>query len=289
MSAEPRVRSQSHTHEDRLDRILSAISLFLPQVKVSTFSSLCDTMIAIERSDELSQRPFDLTMARVVKGLAKGTLPRLMLVTSDESDTSASAIIGAYFPGPLWVKNNETVGKQEVETGTSHLLFELQPHFRLMRWNGPQIPLADLFHTDDDMISIEDVEAIDDSSPTSSKSYRIGSAGRQDASLRTKPEAGSATLSSFFPNPEKSDGDDIAWYKNVGKTVNAQEEVGDEKWEVTVTHARIDIFTVSGGVDDTSIKDMMKKRHDPRYTQDPTEPRITGEALTKRIYGFGSD
>lgn len=244
MSAEHRVRS--HTHGDRLDRIVGAISLFLPEVKVSTFGSLCDTMIAMKRSDELSQRPFDLTMARIVKGLAKGTLPPLMLITSAQSDTIASTVIGAYFPGPLWLRNDGAVEKQEVETGTSHLLFQLQPHFRLVRWNGPQIPLTNLFHIDDNMISTADMEAIDKSSPGSSKSYRIGSPGRQDASLRIEPEAGSATLSSLFPNSKKSDSDDVAWYINVGKTANAQEEMDKEFWEVAVTHARIDIFTVSG-------------------------------------------
>lgn len=267
-------------------RILGAISLFVPQPVVSSRSqtTMQDMRIALEKLSHPSQRSDDMTMTRLVKSLVQDPHPYLLLFTGKETVTRPGTAVGAYFPGPLWLRANEGQEKREFKAGTSYLLFQLQPQFRLLRWTSPQIPLTNIIDTDGDAPSIEAVAASDETSSKFSKPYRIGDPERKGPGLHIDPETKSATLS----NSADDDSGEGFWYKDVYIDGDGDRTL-NKNWDATVKLDQLDIFSVSGGIDaNLATRRIIGAKDQTQYMQEATEPKIRGEELTKRIQGFGS-
>ncbi len=81
-----------------------------------------------------------------------------MLFSSDAVATTPKTVIGAYFPDPLDVTitgaENE---KRETRGNTSHLLFQLQPSFRLLRSGKPDVSITDLIKTEGQGVSLAEI------------------------------------------------------------------------------------------------------------------------------------
>jgi hypothetical protein len=276
--------------EDIPGRILGAISLFIPYPRGRSQTTTQDMRIALERPTQPLQRSDDMTVACLVKSLAEDPHPHVVLVTGDETATTEATVLGAYFPGPLWLKPNEGGAgqKREFKAGTAHLLFRLQPQFRLLRWaTSPHIPLTDIINTDDDDAPLlEAIAASDETSPKFSKPYRIGDPDGKSASLRIDPETRSATLTS---NSTDTNGGEVVWYKDVYLDGTSDDKTPTKNWKATVELGQLDIFRVSGGIDENLATGRIVRAKDQAgYMQETTGPKVEGEELRKRIQGFGS-
>lgn len=287
MSADDQMLSQAPDPLGAVpDRILRAIALFIPHPEFSTRTqtTMQDVRIALEKSTQSSQRPDDLTVTRLVKALKNDAHPHLMLLTSDGTTTPAT-VVGAYFPGPLWLEAN---GREmcEFKTGTSHLLFQLEPQFRLLRWTCPDIPLTDIVNTHEEALSLEAIAASDQTSPTSNKAYWIGDPERIGPGLQIDPETRSALLTSNFTDANI---EGVAWYNDVGRDSDRGDKAPKKHWEVTVKLGLLNFFRVSCGIDaDLATGRIIRAKDQARYMREATKPRIEGEELKKRIQGFGS-
>ena len=267
--------------EDVPGGILGAIALFIPppESPTSTRATMKDARIILGKQTQPSQSPDDLTVTRLVKTLKDNAHPHLMLLTSDETTTPAM-VLGAYFPGPLWLNANGK-DRREFKTGTSHLIFQLEPEFRLLRWACPGIPLTDIVNTHDEELSLEAMAGSENTSSTSNTVYWIGDPERTGPGLQIDPVARSALLTNNFT--DANDGG-VVWYEDVGRHSDP-----GEHWEVTVKLGQINFFRVSGGLDeDLATGRIVRARNHARYMREATKTRIAGEELRKRILGFGS-
>ena len=295
----------------------AAISLFMPQSKISNLSrptTTQDMRISLEDSSPALQRSYDLTVTHLVQSLVQDADPHILLLTSDATATTPLTVIGAYFPSPLSSAEGE---KRELKQGTPEFLFQLQPQFRLQRWNGPQIPLTNVINPEDDAALLGAIAASDEALLKSTKPYRIGDPGRNETGLCIDPGPKSAALTG---NTKDTDSGVAVGYESVYINGNGSDIKLDCNWEVAVKIDHLDIFRLKGGIDanvasggakdqnryeqhatEEKIKgeDLSKDgidanvasggAKDPnRYVQHETEDKIEGEELLKRIQGFGS-
>ena len=240
------------------NHILAATSFFIPQTKISDRyqPTTQDMRISLENSYSPSQRSYDLTATRLVKSLTQEAYPHLILLTGNETVMTPLTIMGAYFPSPL------------SKPDTPHFLFQLRPKFRIYRWNGPHIPLANIINIEDDL--------------ESAKPYRIGDPERKGAGLSIDAEMKSATLRS---NTTDTNSGELVGYKLVCMNASDSDMKIGSNWEVAVKIDHFDTFRVMGGVDTNVASEGAKNQY--RYVQDATEETIKGEELSKRIQGFG--
>jgi hypothetical protein len=205
----------------------------------------------------------------------------------------ATAVVGAYFHSSAHITSTkEEEEKGLVGTNNPHLLFQLRPEFHLLRWTKPGVSTKDLIKAEVDTVSSLAEIATREDSETLSVPYRIGKPSGQGGGggLSIDPRKKTATL-------ESGDGQ---CYIDVG----GQGYHGlSRSWEVTINNSRMDVFTVTGGVGQelqnssvARVEDLPKpKDEEPPEVEivkvEPPEdkgPRVTGEALQKRIQGFGS-
>ena len=240
------------------NHVLAATSFFIPQTKISNRyqPTMQDMRISLEKSCPPPQRSYDLTATRLVQSLEQDAHPHLLLLTSSATVTTPLTIMGAYFPSPL------------SKPSTPHFLFQLQPQFRIYRWNGPHISLANIINIEDDLKSTE--------------TYRIGDPERKGASLGINPEIRLATLRS---STTVTFGGELIGYELVCMNGSDSDMESGSNWEVAVKIDHFDTFRVKGGVDTNVASDEAKNHY--RYVQDATEEKIKGEDLSKRIQGFG--
>lgn len=264
------------------NHILAAISLFIPQPKISSHSqpTTQDMRISLEDSFPPSQRSYDPTVTRLVQSLVQDPHPHLILLTSNATATTPLTVIGAYFPRPL---SNAKGEKREPKTSTPHLLFQLRPNFRLLRWNGPHMLLTQIINTEDDAPLLRAVAASDEPPLESTKAYRIGDPERKGAGLCIDPETKSATLTS---NITDTDSGKVVGYKPVYMTGNDNDITAYSNWEVAVKIDHFEIFRLKVGIDAHVASEGAKDQN--QYAQDATQEKIQGEELSKRIQGFGS-
>jgi hypothetical protein len=245
-----------------------------------------DMRIALEKLNHPSQRSDDMTMTRLVKSLVQDPHPHLVLFTGKETVTRAGTVVGAYFPGPLWSEANGGEEKREFKAGTSYLLFQLEPQFRLLRWTSPHIPLTNIIDTDGDVASLEAIAASDETSPKFSKPYRIGDPEIKGVGLCIDPETKSATLTSISTDDDSGEG---VWCKDAYIDGDSGDKTLNKNWDTTFKLDQLDILSVSGGIDaNLATRRIIGAKDQARYLQEATEPKIKGEELTKRIQGFGS-
>lgn len=141
--------------------------------------------------------------ASLFKLLIKTSYPVLMLFTGD--DMTSETVFGAWFD----------------PKAISHILFQLQPQFHLIRWNGTQLsPLMEI-------ISMEE-----NGDPWSSdRAYRIGHPGGPKTGLWVDPECQTATLE-----------------YSLGEGYRDGSGEGAESLNVSVRACRFSVFRVLGRV-----------------------------------------
>lgn len=159
------------------DDVFAAISLItppiIPQPEISSLPhpATQDMRISLENSSQQSQRLFDLTVTRLVQSLAQDAHPHVLLLTSNATATTPLTVMGAFFPGTVSSTEGE---KHEMKPSTPRFLFQLQPQFRLYRWNGPNVPLVNIINTEDDAPSSGAIAASEEPFLKATKPYRIG-------------------------------------------------------------------------------------------------------------------
>ena len=270
--------------EDTFDPTLGAISLFVPQpVFPGLYQySTQDKRIALTKTHGLSQTMDSMSITRVVKSLAENRHPGVLLWRGKDIQSGVPTVVGAYFPGPLWLDQDGRGEKLAFKAGASHCLFQLMPHFRLFQLARPDIPLADLVNADGSALSIEKIAEGDGESLCHSKPYSIGGS-KKDLGLRVDPMSKMVNLAGSLSS---TDTGGKFWYN---ETRVSNDDSNGPDVEVTFKADRLDIYSVSGGLDhgatearNTSLRD---QAHYAPYT---SEGKVTGEALTGRIQGFGS-
>lgn len=167
-----------------------------------------------------------------------------MLFNGTQDGSTVKAVVGAYFPGPLFVIDSSGNAKKRAGKGGTgddyppYLLFQLKPRFRLLRGDCT-IPLPNIVHMKDSIVhmkgpatSPEDACAtIDRNREVRNMPYRIGKFNRgedRNSDLNINPEERTARLAS---------GSGL-WFG----------EEGEENWEVVVKDCRMDILAVTGGL-----------------------------------------
>lgn len=280
--------------------LLAAISLFISQpVKPTPVSwtsiTSKDMPITFESCNKEGQSRNDLTVTSLVKALTHDSRPYVVLITGEQDAEMSAAVIGAYFPGPLWLHDSNTGNKREYKAGRSHLLFQLEPKLRILRWTVPEVPLLDIIISehdrDDESASLLDTipEVSDEMNPGSSEAYKIGGPEKGDTGLCIDPETRMATLSNRLGSTGSKGG--MAWYEDLYS--KGDEQCGgnnaEQTWEVKTKISRLEIFSVSNSVgSDLADGRMTRVKDHARNIQEAKDQvKIEGDALKKRIQGFG--
>ena len=262
--------------------VLAAISLFIPQPKISALSQPTkqDMRLSLKNISPPTQGSYGLTVTRLVQCLTQDAQPHLILLTSTATANTTLTIMGAYFPSPSF---NIEGQKREITPKNPHLLFQLRPQFRILRWNGPHKSLTNIINTEDNAALSGAMAASD--SPTSTKPFRIGDPERKGAALCVDLETKSATLASTIATTDIAE---RVGFQPVYLNGNDGEIADGSNWEVAVKIDQFELFRVNGGMD-AKVASQERAKDQNRYAQDATtEEKIKGEELAKRIQGFGS-
>lgn len=294
-------RTQGTVERDpNLDRIIRMTSLFISQhnsdkAQKIPLSETLDTSSSQVLSDNLS--PSRLVKALLQDSSQPDHTPQcnLLIVLGNTSTASpAPVVMGALLPGMPWATNpDNTEEKKREETfkfTTSHIFFQLQPQFRLLRWTGSHIPLStDFIRLDDEATANwNNVQLLKDfatDGEISRKSYWIGAPEGTKTGLHIDPDTRMATLrTSATPN----DGGDSRRYEDIGVERDDNGDVGLEE-EFLFTVDRIAVFKAESGTQaNVCSGDILTGKDDSRYGHQENETRVEGEELAKRIQGFGS-
>lgn len=250
MTSEPITPSQVPRNVP--DRVLSAISLFIPYPTVSTLggSREEDNRIALEDSFEPSQGTDGAIMTKVNSALVESAAPHLVLITGTDTATSEVAVIGAYLPPG--------------STGVAlHLFFQLQPRFRLLRWNGASKGLMDRMYADDE--SLSEANSVSETS--------------DDCRMR----------SPFGLNHPKN-GCIYLKVDPVKKLAYLADHAKGREGLLEVAFSHFSVLGVSGGGPAVlpGLAETCSANVLPGVIQNPPEVRIYGKELKERIRGFGS-
>ncbi|KAH8899992.1 hypothetical protein GQ53DRAFT_206193 [Thozetella sp. PMI_491] len=219
--------------------IAGAISLFAPHINTDfryyQKTDQEDIRIAAE-TGKISPDPQDTTIHRLVQGLSNDASGYVLLFTGDGFGPHQKAAIGAYLPGSLHTASIEAGGtRSEARGNASHLLFQLQPRFRLLQWTKPAPPLTDLIQSEGKKIALGEISTSEGSEP-SVVPYWVGDPSGQGTSLRIDPGKKTATLA----------GGDQRCYREVKVGGNGGHE---KSWEVVIQNTQMYIFMVASPAD----------------------------------------
>ena len=227
---------RSHGSETVSAPILRAISLFMPWC--TDFSSLRtatgDTRLVLEPSFQLLLEREDTVTTLLLDRLVENPHSCLILA-SDRTSSKSSPVLGAYFPGPLWQRDDQSFEKQAVKTCSSHLLFQLLPRLHILQCTGPRISLIDIINTNSGTQTANPNTASTNIPITPYTSFTIGAPRGKVPGLRIDLETRSATLSRHAVH-----GEEDKWYKQVCEDTG--ESAGDRNWTATVERCRLDMF-----------------------------------------------
>ncbi|KAI0967782.1 hypothetical protein F4678DRAFT_482811 [Xylaria arbuscula] len=220
--------SKSLTNEAEQACIGGAISLFAPHFIVDHAGrqrpDSQDTRLMLE-TVQVSPDSQDITMLRLSQNLSNNSTGHIVLFTTTVYSDIPKTTIGAYLPVPSTDK--VTSAYLPIQLDVSHVLFQLQPRFRLLRWVKPWIRLGDLLRSEWKVSSNKDVLEEDAELP-----YWVG-APRRDIGLRVDPKERVATLTS-------SKNEDY-----LGVPIHGAGN-SEASWNVAVQNAQMDIFSLPG-------------------------------------------
>lgn len=295
------ISTQETAKQDgNLDHILRMTSLLISQNN----SEKAPKNPLFERLDTSSSQWLndDLSLSRLVKALTQGSSQsdhplrcNLLIVLGNTSTPNPTPVVmGAIFPGIPWTTNpTDTEGKKrewESKLTTSHILFQLQPEFRLLRWIGSHMSLpADFICLDDkatgDGNNVQSLKDVVTDNEISRKSYWIGAPEGTKAGLHIDPDRRIATLrTSTTPNERGNSGR----YQDIDVERDGDGDVGLEE-EFLFTVSQIAAFKTEGGTHaNVCSGETLTGKDYSRYEHQENEGRIEGKELAKRIQGFGS-
>lgn len=200
-----------------------------------------------------------------------------MLFTGKIIATASTAVVGVYFPNPVNLtstEEEEEKEKNQLGPNNPHLLFQLQPKFRILRWTKPHISNHDLIRADPDTLSLAEIATRKDPE-THTLPYRIGGPSDTTGGLSIDPAKNRVTLASV----------NSQWYKDVSEEEEDNFVVvgNSNEWDVSMTNSRMDILPMTKCVGRELLQN-------PSTTAGENEGpfRVEGEALRKRIQGFGA-
>ncbi|TGJ80427.1 hypothetical protein E0Z10_g8334 [Xylaria hypoxylon] len=208
--------SKLSVDEYELTIIGGAISLFAPPIIVGRAGRQRpyeqDTRLTLE-AVQVSPDSQDMTILRLRQILFDNSAAHIVLFTAAADGKNPKTVIGAYLP---------------IKLDVSHILFQLQPSFRLLRWSKRRMLPEDLINSEEKASSEEVVLKEDLELP-----YWIGAPLERGAGLRVDPRKKTATLTNSMGG----------CYVEV--PVGGKEN-SEKSWNITIQQARMDIFTASG-------------------------------------------
>ncbi|KAI1353671.1 hypothetical protein F5Y01DRAFT_322891 [Xylaria sp. FL0043] len=182
--------SKLSIEEARLASIDGAISLFAPHIPVDHAGRQRpddqDSQLTLV-TEQVLAGPQDLTMLRLCQSLSDDSTAHVVLFPTATGCDAPRMILGAYLPAPNAV--NATGINLSKRLDASHILFQLQPTFRLLRWARHETPLANLIHPYGAEFCDEAAWGGDSGLP-----YWIGAPQGQGAGFRVDPRKRTATL-----------------------------------------------------------------------------------------------
>ncbi|KAF2967832.1 hypothetical protein GQX73_g5761 [Xylaria multiplex] len=210
-----------------LTSIGGAISLFAPHIIVDHAgrqrSDEQDTRLTLEVA-QISPDSRDTTLRRLRQSISDDSTAHIVLFTTTADINTPKTIIGAYLPSPSTTE--VTNAHLPIKLETPHIIFQLQPSFRLLQWAKRQMSRADLITSGGEVSADVIVPEGDSELP-----YRIGDPLGQGVGLRVDSRKRAVTF-----------------MKTVG-TCYVEMPVGGEddfedSWDVTVQNAHMNIFTL---------------------------------------------
>ena len=285
--------------DPNLDRILRMASWFISQHD----SQESHNSPVFERLDTPSSQVLsdDLSLSRLVKALSRDSSRpdhpaqyNILIVTGNTSMPIPTPVVtGVIFPDMPWATNPDNTEETKWE-GTSklttHILFQLRPEFRLLRWTGLHMPPStDFIRLDDKTTAngknIKSLKDIATDSKISQKSYWIGSPQGTKTGLHIDPDTRVAILRTFVTPSKSGDG---GRYEELGVERDVDGDAGLEE-EFHFTASQIAVFKVESGTHANVYSgENSTRKDDPRYGNQGNETRLEGDELAKRIQGFGS-
>ncbi|KAI0514698.1 hypothetical protein F5B22DRAFT_656656 [Xylaria bambusicola] len=207
-----------------LPHITGIISFFAPHIDLDNVgrqrSNVQNTQITLNPLTSGTSGSLDATILHQSQALSNSVSAHVVLFTTavDVGVGTLKTIIGGYFP-----------------TEGAHVLFQLQPSFRLLHSTKRNVSLADLVKTES-KLSDQTV-----GSEESSSLYWIGDPIAPGAGIRVDPKQRTARLA-------RETGD---CYTDV--QVSSGEDSGGMSGDLTIHDARMDLFVVAGtGIDKKS-------------------------------------
>lgn len=294
-------RTQGTVERDpNLYRIIRMTSLFISQhnsdkAQKIPLSETLDTSSSQVLSDNLS--PSRLVKALLQDSSQPDHTPQcnLLIVLGNTSTPSPTPVVtGALIPGMPWATNPDNTEEKKREWASkltcSHILFQLQPQFRLLRWTGSHMPLStDFIRLDDeataDWNNVQLLKDVATDSGVSPESYWIGAPERTKNGLHIDPDTKIATLTTTT-TPNESD--ERGRYEDIGLQRDGNDDAELEK-EFLFRVDRIAVFRAESGTQERVCSgEILSGKDDSRYGQQGNESRVEREELAKRIQGFGS-
>ncbi|KAJ5586671.1 uncharacterized protein N7459_002436 [Penicillium hispanicum] len=280
-------KQQSAQHLEapgRPDRILNAVSLFVPYPTASTLPEVkgADRRIALEKIDSPGYDKLTSTSTGLVQTLVQAaTRQHVLLISGDDPSTLQPVVIGACLPSPSQLKQtaeDKRYGEMcKFKTNVSHFIFELMPQFRIFRWSGSQASVADTINIGE----TADLEQIAiDPAARLGKIYWLGPPNQKGTRLQVDLERKLAALTC-----EPDSANDA---KHAGFTeVSPHENTTSQERQMSVT--RIDLLGVLGtSASDNSDRVLSDRgNHQAKDLQGHETGLIRGEQLRTRIEGFG--
>ncbi|KAI1425302.1 hypothetical protein F5Y12DRAFT_747890 [Xylaria sp. FL1777] len=215
--------------------ILGAISLFAPDSRMQgghlNKIDMKYTRIALE-GVAASGDSYDTTVLRLTGALSNCASGCVVLFSGRAVATSPKTVIGVYLSGPPQTSGTQAgIETRESGSNTTHVLFQLQPSFRLSRWTESNASLSGLIKAEQD-VSLGENTA-NEYSESSSTPYWIGDPVGQSTRLRVDTGKKTVTLTSG----------DKGWRMNADTGVD---DTFIKNCTVTIQNAQMDVFKVVG-------------------------------------------
>ncbi|KAI0194468.1 hypothetical protein EV127DRAFT_422443 [Xylaria flabelliformis] len=210
-------------NEMGLNSIGGIVSLFVPPIDVDSAGiprfNQRDTRLTLETTTQVSPDSLDTSISRLSRGISDNSSAYVVIFTDDAG--TSNIVIGAFFPIP---------------SKTTHMLFQIQPRFRILRWEKTELSRVDLIKADA-KASLSGFVGNEGSVPSNNAPYWIGNPLEQGAGLWVDPNKGTAKLINT-----------VGGCYTEMPSVSGKGKTG-ENWDVTIQQARMRIFTVTGGGD----------------------------------------
>ncbi|KAI0097683.1 hypothetical protein GGR51DRAFT_540308 [Nemania sp. FL0031] len=209
--------TESPLADVKLAGISGAISLFAPQIELGRGgqrNKQQDTRITLEVASQATQHSEETTTLRPAWALLDASSAHVVLFTTGVNVTPKT-IVGGYFPSSL--------------EESAHVLFQLQPTFRLLHWAKTKVSLVDLIKTEVKLPTEGTVASAVSNSP-----YWIGDPMELGTGLRINPEKKTVSL---IKGAE-------GCYAEV--PVSSGKDNTNKRWDVTIQDARLDMFVIAG-------------------------------------------